>query len=435
MPCAPWRRRNRPKAPPARGAGLRAACGSRGEGAAVRILLAPVGTRGDVQPMLALALGLRARGHVVTFCAPPNFESWLAPLGFAFWSSGLDFQAFVHEIGTRVHRALPVLRQQIRVQFEAMAPLAADADVIVGASVHCAGLSLGQKLGIPYAYALFSPSLLPSGGHPSPTCPWQRLPRWLNRATWAANGWLWNRLFRRALNGARAGLGLGPVRDTWGHILSAPLLLAVEPALARPPADSSFRGVQTGAWFLPEPEPLGPEIESFLAAGPPPVFVGFGSMTDRRPDSTTGLIVKAARAAGQRVILGRGAAGLGAAAGDEAVHIVDQVPHAQLFPRVAAVVHHGGAGTTAAAARAGVPQVIVPHLLDQFFWGERIRVLGLGPAPIPRPRLGARRLARALVACVGDIEMRTRARTFAAGMVQDGVARGIAAVETLASGA
>jgi UDP:flavonoid glycosyltransferase YjiC (YdhE family) len=399
----------------------------------MKVLLVAVGSRGDVQPMLALALRLRERGHEIQFCAPPNFEPWLAGHGLTVRGIGRDFQAFLNQIGTRVHRALAVVRHDIELQFAQLEELAGRADVILGASLTCAGSSLGRKLGIPYAYVAYTPSLLPSAEHPAPTCPYFHLPRFVNRFTWWTTEVFWNLLFRKILNGERRRLGLPEVRNVFRHVIEdAPVILASEPLLGRPPS-AAPDVTQTGAWFLPETDGLDPQLEAFLGQGPPPVYIGFGSMTDRHAARTSALVVQAVRAAGLRAIVGRGWAGLEGAAGAPDLHFVGSVPHGKLFPRVAAVVHHGGAGTTSAAARAGVPQLVVPHLLDQFYFAHQVQTLGLGPRPIWRSRLSARRLASALQVCAGDSDLRARAAAFAGRMTLDGLDRAAAAVEALAS--
>jgi len=152
-----------------------------------------------------------------------------------------------------------------------------------------------------------------------------------------------------------------------------------------------------------------PDLEAFLAAGPPPVYIGFGSMGTDDPAATARLVLDANVAAGVRAIVRRGWARLLAADPPASVHFVESVPHAWLLPRVAAAVHHGGAGTTAASLRAGVPTVIVPFHGDQFFWARRVQELGAGPAPITRRRLTVERLAAALVAATSDPALRGRA--------------------------
>jgi UDP:flavonoid glycosyltransferase YjiC (YdhE family) len=368
--------------------------------------------------MLALADALRRRGHAVTFCAPPDFERWVARHGLPFHPLGRSFQAFLTEIGTAYLRGLVKLRHDVPAEFARIAALVGGADVVVGASLHHAGRSLAEKAGIPYAHVIFSPPfVLPPGG---------------GNAGWWVTRLAWNALFRRSMNRQRARLGLAPVGDVYRHLFGPPLLLASEPALGPPPPGAEVR--QTGAWFLADDEPLDPALARFLAHGPPPVYIGFGSTPSRSAGAMTALVAEAIAQAGVRAVIGRGWAGLGNAPLGPAVHVAEAPPHQALFARVAAAVHHGGAGTTAAAARAGIPQVVIPHVLDQFFWAERVQALGLGPPPIHRRRLTARRLAAAVRAAVEGAEMQARARAFAAGMVADGVDRAADAVEALAAG-
>jgi UDP:flavonoid glycosyltransferase YjiC (YdhE family) len=142
--------------------------------------------------------------------------------------------------------------------------------------------------------------------------------------------------------------------------------------------------------------PLPDKLRDFLAAGEPPVYVGFGSMTDPDPAASTRLVLDAIARAGVRAVISEGWAGLGGIALPADVMRVGVVDHASLFQRVSAVIHHGGAGTTTMAARAGAPQILVPHVLDQFHWGRRVERLGLGPPALPRRRLTAADLAAAI---------------------------------------
>jgi sterol 3beta-glucosyltransferase len=167
-----------------------------------------------------------------------------------------------------------------------------------------------------------------------------------------------------------------------------------------------------GYWTLHTPAGWSPppELAAFLAAdGPPVVAIGFGSMASVDPALLTELVRGAVRDAGVRAVLIAGWGGLAALRDDAEVLAIDAVPHDWLFPRVAAVVHHGGAGTTGASLRAGTPTVVVPFAMDQPFWGGRVAALGVGPAPIPRARLTRARLADALRLAVGDAAMRARA--------------------------
>jgi UDP:flavonoid glycosyltransferase YjiC (YdhE family) len=184
----------------------------------------------------------------------------------------------------------------------------------------------------------------------------------------------------------------------------------------------------TGYWFLPPDADWQPpeDLEAFLAAGPPPVYVGFGSAVTGDAGQLTQVVLAALARTGQRAVLGVGWEALSGDALPEQVHAAGSIPHSWLFPRMAAVVHHGGAGTTGAGLRAGVPNVIVPFTSDQPFWGRRVFQLGVGPRPIPRRALSANRLSDAISTAVTDERMRTRARALGEALRrEDGIAQAI----------
>jgi len=396
----------------------------------MRILIGAFGSRGDVQPMLALALALRADRHRVTVCAPPDFATWTSELSLPFHPVGESVQSLLARCANKDGN-LPmrvIMREMPRLlvdQFPTMEPLVRDADAVVS-TLSWAGASLAEKYDIPYHNVVFSPSLFPSRRHPAPFIQSQGLPRWVNALTWRLNDRVARLFLKKPINAARARLGLKPLGDVWNDLLWRRPMLASEPSFAPPPPDMRADVLQTGAWFMPEREELDRDLEAFLRAGPPPVYIGFGSMPDKDPVATSRLVVRAVLAAEARALLSRGWAGLGVVELPPTVRVIGPTPHGKLFPCVAAVVHHGGAGTTANAARAGVPQVIVPHLLDQFFWCHRAWQLGLTPRPIAnRRRLTASSLAEAIRACVTDEELRDRARAFAGGVVTDGVQRAV----------
>ena len=400
----------------------------------MRILVGGFGTRGDVQPMLALALALRERGHAVTVCAPPDFDKWTGELGLTYHAVGESMQHLVERaagrhgtIGPRA--ALREIPKLVATHYQALEPLARACDVMVASSLTAAGASFGEKFGIRYHYVGFCPVILPSGEHPSPFTESQTLPRWMNRFTWWAGSILNNAALRRAINAERRRMDLPPVGDAWSHVLFQRLLMASEPALGALPGEAPPNVVQTGAWFMPEHEDLPPDVEEFLQAGPVPVYIGFGSMPDKDPVGTSRRVLEAVLKAGARALLSRGWAGLGKIDLPPTVRVIGPTPHGKLFPRCAAVVHHGGAGTTANAARSGVPQVLVPHLMDQFFWCHRVWKLGLSPPPIHRGRLEVAPLAAALRVCLDDAALRERARAFAGRMVRDGLDRAVRIIE------
>jgi sterol 3beta-glucosyltransferase len=229
-----------------------------------------------------------------------------------------------------------------------------------------------------------------------------------------------------------------PASSPWGpfgsdRLAHGPILYGFSPSVIAPPRDWGEHVHVTGYWFLDPPSDWTPPpaLVEFLQAGPPPVYIGFGSMSSQRPEETAALVGQALARAGQRAIMLSGWGGLHQADSDS-VFMVDSVPHAWLFPQVAAVVHHGGAGTTAASLRAGVPSIVIPFHGDQPFWGQRVADLGVGPAPIPRRNLTVERLAQAIHRAVTDQPMRQRAADLGAKIrAEDGVARAVALVQQI----
>jgi vancomycin aglycone glucosyltransferase len=197
------------------------------------------------------------------------------------------------------------------------------------------------------------------------------------------------------------------------YVAGATPIVAADRPLAPVPADCPFPFRQIRCLHPDECEPLPPKLEAFLEHGDPPVYLGFGSMTDPDPAATTRHLLDALSSLGCRAILDRGWAGLGEGPLPDGVMAIEPVSHAALFPRCAAVVHHGGAGTTHTAARAGVPQLLVPHVLDQFYFAKRVHTLGVGPEAIPRTRLGVERLLETLRAMLDNELLAERARELA----------------------
>ncbi|HYT73877.1 MAG TPA: glycosyltransferase [Vicinamibacterales bacterium] len=176
-------------------------------------------------------------------------------------------------------------------------------------------------------------------------------------------------------------MGLPPVSDARSYVFTDRPWLAADPTLAPWPDPSDQAMFQTGAWILPDERPLSPELETFLETGEPPVYFGFGSM--RAPQDLSQMMIQTARALGRRAIVSRGWAELSLADNEPDCLAIGEVNVQALFKRVAAVVHHGGAGTTTIAALAGAPQVVIPQIYDQHYWAQRIHPLGIGTAHAP----------------------------------------------------
>jgi vancomycin aglycone glucosyltransferase len=377
----------------------------------MRLLVAAMGSRGDVQPALALACALRAAGHDPVVTAPPDFAAWAAELGLAFVSSGASVQAVVEEHADkmggnplRLGAAIrDILVQHVPGMLERALEAGRGAQAIVCAH-HFVARTAAEILDVPFVGVMYQPSIVRSADYPPIIARWQRGPRLLNRALWRLYDWGTTRIFMEPINREREKLGLAREDSFERHMFhGSPYLLACDPVLVPAPADWGHLDITTtGPWFYEDATPLSGDVLSFLEAGPPPVYVGFGSMVNEDAAAATRVIVAGAGASGRRVLLSRGWAGLGEGTFPASVIVVDgPMPHAKLFPRVAAVVHHGGAGTTHAALRAGAPQVIVPHLMDQYYYAHRLRVLGIAPEAIPVRKLSADRLGRAIDQAVG----------------------------------
>jgi vancomycin aglycone glucosyltransferase len=352
----------------------------------VRVLLSTIGSRGDVQPVVALAVELRDRGQQVRLCVPPDFQDWLTGLGFEVVPIGPVLRPTASASGPRVAQATPQQRQAmiegtVATQFAAVPAAAEGCDVLVaGGARQIAARSVAEQLGIAYVYTSCCPVTLPSPHHAPPPMGPPTAPA-DNRTQWAEDARRWNDNFGPALNSHRAAAGLAPVTDVRGHIFTDRPWLAADPTLGPWPDPADPTVVRTGAWIAPDDRRLPSELLDFLAAGEAPVYFGFGSM--RAPADLARTMITAARALGRRAIVSRGWADLSLLDDEPDCLSVGEVNQQELFVRVAAVVHHGGAGTTTTAALAHAPQVVVPQIYDQRYWGRRIDQLGIGAAHPP----------------------------------------------------
>ncbi len=386
----------------------------------MKVLISSIGSRGDVQPILALALELRARGHNVSLCVAPNFKDWIESFGLSCVPMGPDLKRLARAsapskpVKSSTAHLRELAAQTVRRQFQVLAEAARGCHLIVGAgALQITTRSIAEAFKIPYVFAAYCPVTLPSPYHPPPKMGShysQSLPAAINRLLWRTDERSWNVMFRATLNEKRARLGLAPIASVRRYIFTDRPWLAADPAIAPGSPAAGTQIVQTGAWILPDQTSLPDHLESFLAGGEPPVYFGFGSM--RAAEHTGRLLIEAARALGLRSIISQGWANLSPrVAGTDCISIGD-VNHEKLFPRVAAVTHHGGAGTTTAAVRAGRTQVVVPHLYDQYYWARRVQKLGVGVAGPTRERMTVAALTSALRRCLRP-EMAARAQGLA----------------------
>ncbi|MEU1306836.1 glycosyltransferase [Streptomyces shenzhenensis] len=390
----------------------------------MRVLLSTYGTRGDVEPLVALAVRLRELGAEVRMCAPPDEE-------FAERLDGLGVQLVpvgppVRELmgGTALPSAADLSRYRtelVDTQFD-IYPAAADGcDVLVAAGLaQIAARSVAEAEGIRYVYASYAAVHLPSPHHAPPPRPgWPEPEVNDNRTLWELDAHHVNAQFRETLNGHRASIGLPPVDNVRDHVFTGRPWLAADPALGPWRETPGLDVMQTGAWSLADERPLPADLMTFLEAGDPPVYVGFGSMSPAQ-DIARG-VIEALRAQGHRALVSRGWADLGLVDDRDDCFAIGEVNHQGLFGRVAAVVHHGGAGTTATAARAGVPQVVVAaQMSDNPYWAGRVADLDIGAAldgPVPTVEFLSAAFKTALAP-----ETRARARELGTRIRTDGAA-------------
>ncbi len=363
----------------------------------MRVLLSTYGSRGDVQPLLGLALSLEAIGAEAVVCAPsdPEFVELLKQVGLPLAPAFMPVRQWIASAKQSGLRLPQLADTMVPAQFDAILAAAEGCDAIVATGLFpsvAAAKSVAEKLDIPFIFAAFYPIILPSPHHPPMEYPgWPHPPDVTgNLALWEFNVQAMNALFGAAVNNHRASIGLPRVDNVRDHVFTRRPWLASDPILSPWQPTDLVDAVQTGAWIMPDTRPLPPDLEAFLDTGAPPIYVGFGSMAMHASEDPARVVVEAVRAQGRRMILARGWADLAPIDKREDCFAVGEVNQQALFARVAAVVHHGGAGTTTAAARAGASQVVVPQGADQPYWASRITELGIGAAHDgPAPKTGS----------------------------------------------
>jgi UDP:flavonoid glycosyltransferase YjiC (YdhE family) len=376
----------------------------------MRIVMATFGTTGDVQPFLALGVELLRRGHRVLLGGPANFAARVEGLGLEFVALGAaaDGQETrrlftsaceLRDVNDQVQATLPYALEHAEASVRTLLEVAAGADALLSIPYQAAGRITAELLGLPHVSVHFSP--FGSGRRP-------------RISAIAAPGF----------NACRALFGLGPVADPLGadgisaDLALTPVSRALFPATGHPGGHRHT----TGFWFLDEPARVDPELAAFVADGPPPAVLGFGSMTHGDPAAVARVLVEAVRLAGIRAVIQTGWSGLELPEVPEGILFAPFVPHSWLFPRAGCIVHAGGAGTSAAAFRAGVPAVFVPHWLDQYLWGALAVERRLASASIPLAELGAERLAEAMLRALDEPRYRVAAAAVAAAIqAEDGV--------------
>jgi len=416
----------------------------------MKIGIIAVGSQGDVQPYAALGAGLARHGHRVTLISHENFRPLAASCGLDFAPvagnpmeivQGAEGQSWLASSNRSVSFLLRLSRLARgiidRLARDALAGSRGSDLIIYSLPLSISGYTVAESLGVPGIPAALYP-LHATASFPSimmPNFP-LRAPL-VNRASAALVAKIfWSVIRPLQRRWRELELELPPLsrRSPFASFLGngTPFLYGYSPSVIPRPADWKEILAVCGYWFLDRQEGWKPPtgLLEFIEAGPPPLYIGFGSMASGDPKATARVVLEALARSGQRALLAAGWGGLHAEDLPDTIFPVGFVPHGWLFPRMAGVVHHGGAGTTATALRAGVPQAVVPFFADQFFWGRRIAELGLGPQPIAKRRLSVEPLAEAMRFLVTDRETARRCAAMAAAIAgEDGIGTAVSVVE------
>ncbi len=394
----------------------------------MRIAIICIDSRGGTQPYLALGMGLKSAGHDVLVIAPENFEALVGLSGLEFLGARGDLMALMQDSGNAgvaekgfwaAHRfAMRTLRSVLAEWMPICLEACEGHDAVVGGfGGSLVGESVAEKLAIPFVQAHVQPwsPTRAFAGMLTPGLLGNKFGA-LNILTHHVTQQVFWQPVRSAITAARKEhLGLSPVSFLGGigktrspHDL---ILYGYSERILPRPTDMPKRAHVTGYWFMNTPSTWKPsgDLEDFLSAGETAIAVGFGSMSSKDAAATTGIVLDAIQQVGCRAILLSGWGGFSDAELPDHVFCIDAVPHDWLFPRVSLSVHHGGAGTTGATARAGIPAVVVPFTADQPFWGWVVESQGLGYSRVPRKRLTAVGLAEQMSMALANSEMRNRA--------------------------
>lgn len=394
-----------------------------GEACPMRTTIFTVGSRGDVQPYVALGTTLAGRGLDVTIATHEPFREFVTDRGLGFAALPGDPHALLATEEAQellrtglglirfARKFIAVLEPWFWQLVEAITPIHTNSDAVLYSALAFPTWHLAQVDRTPTIQLALQP-LLPTSSFPPITTSIDDLGAFGNRVTHTVNQQLFWQPLRSAVDRWRArDLGLppqgfrGPYRELSKR--AEPILHGFSSHLVSRPSDWPDHAIVTGHWPLSDRRPLPPDTLDYLDDGPAPVYVGFGSIRDSEAAQLSEIAIDAATRSKVRLVLGSGWAGLDAATSGR-VHVVGDVDHTKLFPRMKGIVHHGGAGTTHTAAASGVPSMAVPYFADQPFWGRRIVASGIGAAALPRLKLNAAGLSER-IEVFGRDEIKNRA--------------------------
>ncbi len=412
-------------------------------------ILAP-GSRGDVQPFVALGVGLQSAGYEVRVATHTIFKALVLNSGLEFFPvvgnplemlDTKEVQAVIESsralVGLAVIRLIRALKPYLTQAGTDLLAACQSADVVIySQSSFSFGTHIAEKLKV-LAIAAFVTPLYPTSAFPNLSITRDLGP--FNRSTWVANDimkWLLIRLVLNKWREEQLKIPKIPLTVNYNRIWRKEknlILMGFSPNFLPKPKDWGDNIHVTGYWFLNRNSnwQAPSDLVDFIASGPPPIYAGFGSLKSSKPELITVSVLKAVERTKQRAVLATGWGGLKQKSNvPRNVFFVESVPHDWLFPQMSAVIHHGAAGTTASGLKAGIPSIIVPFAFDQHFWGSRVAHLGVGPKPIPFKQLSVERLENAITVSINDQEMRRRAGTLGESIrSEDGVGRAVELIQ------
>ncbi len=381
----------------------------------MQITIVVIGTRGDVQPYIALGLGLQSAGHQIRLAAPVNFKIAVCSRNLDFFPININLQNILetetgHFLLNTQRRFVDLMRGLKTLIKPLVQPALSDmtaacqgAEAVIYSLLAFPTYYIAKELGIPALAACLQP-LIRTRAFPSPLLPplGFRLGSRINWLTHVLVEQIFWHYLRPFVKQWRNQLDLSPV-PFWDHFgqlyrQQTPTLCAYSTLVVPKPSDWGENIHVTGYWFLDHQTDWQPptQLVDFLDSGSPPIGVGFSSMNNGQMEAMLNLIFTSVRQTQQRIVWLKGwSQSVNLPASDD-ILILNDVPHDWLFPRLSAIIHHGGGGTTAAAIRAGIPSITIPFFFDQAFWGQRIKTLGVGTPPIPLKKLAAPILTQAI---------------------------------------
>jgi UDP:flavonoid glycosyltransferase YjiC (YdhE family) len=377
------------------------------------------GSVGDVRPAIALGIALQEAGYDVIIGAPPNNSDLVLKYNLPFRPVGIDAQKFLelqmHKLQGNpvkyVELFLTIMSTVFTKLFDDLLLSTADCDHIISTGFDFAGYSAGEYHNIPWRYITHSPIGFQSKFHPVLSIKNQNMPHWMNAFTWSMQNNIFGGMIDGFVNKARKKAGMGKIKGVTKKLVEHSIV-ASDPLLVPMPPDIKEDYIQTGYFFLDDSDELDEGLKRFIKDGPPPVYLGFGSMTDPKPLKTSAVIRELISQNKYRFVISKGWAKLTSGENYKNAYFIDPVPHVKLFPETAVVIHHGGAGTTHTAARAGVPQIVVPHTGDQFYHGDRVFKLNIGQKPVYRSQMSACRLLASIDGVMENEQMKNNAQNF-----------------------